>query len=98
MAQRLRTRSGGGDARSAPSDAGVGDDRRDVEGNTATFTAAIERHVRSFPDQWLWIHKRWKTRPAGEADIYARRPDSAQKNEAAAKISSPPETEKVLKT
>jgi Kdo2-lipid IVA lauroyltransferase/acyltransferase len=50
----------------------TGDDRRDVEINTANFTAAIERHVRMFPDQWLWIHKRWKTRPAGEPDLYAR--------------------------
>jgi len=50
----------------------TGDDRRDVEVNTANFTAAIERHVRMFPDQWLWIHKRWKTRPAGEPDLYTR--------------------------
>src|SRR3712207_8907185 len=38
----------------------------------SNFTAAIERHVRTFPDQWLWIHKRWKTRPKGEPDLYAR--------------------------
>jgi KDO2-lipid IV(A) lauroyltransferase len=50
----------------------TGDDRRDLEINTANFTAAIERHVRMFPDQWLWIHKRWKTRPPGEPDLYAR--------------------------
>jgi Kdo2-lipid IVA lauroyltransferase/acyltransferase len=50
----------------------TGDDRRDIEVNTANFTAAIERHVRLFPDQWLWIHKRWKTRPADEPDLYAR--------------------------
>src|SRR6201986_4737379 len=75
----------------------TGDDRRDVEINTANFTAAIERHVRAFPDQWLWIHKRWKTRPAGEADIYARRSEPAKKNGAGAKISPPPETEKIIK-
>jgi KDO2-lipid IV(A) lauroyltransferase len=75
----------------------TGDDRRDVEINTANFTAAIERHVRAFPDQWLWIHKRWKTRPQGEPDIYARGSETAQKNEAGTKISSPPETEKIAK-
>ena len=51
----------------------TGDDKHDVEINTARFTAAIERMVRAYPDQWLWIHKRWKTRPAGEPDLYARR-------------------------
>jgi KDO2-lipid IV(A) lauroyltransferase len=50
----------------------TGDHERDVEANTALFTAAIERQVRAYPDQWLWIHKRWKTRPAGEPDLYAR--------------------------
>ena len=50
----------------------TGDHERDVEINTARFTAAIERQIRAYPDQWLWIHKRWKTRPPGEPDIYAR--------------------------
>lgn len=48
----------------------TGDHERDVEINTARFTAAIEEQIRNYPDQWLWIHKRWKTRPAGEPDIY----------------------------
>ncbi len=48
----------------------TGDAERDVELNTARFTAAIERLIRNHPNQWLWIHKRWKTRPAGEPDIY----------------------------
>lgn len=51
----------------------TGDERRDIEINTARFTAAIEEHVRSYPEQWLWIHKRWKTRPPGEPDIYSPR-------------------------
>ena len=75
----------------------TGDDRRDVEINTANFTAAIERHVRMFPDQWLWIHKRWKTRPAGEPDLYARTTRPPEKNGGGAKISTPPATEKVYK-
>jgi len=47
-----------------------GDDEDDVLVNTAAFTAAIERYVRAYPDQWLWVHRRWKTRPAGEKPIY----------------------------
>jgi KDO2-lipid IV(A) lauroyltransferase len=75
----------------------TGDARRDVEVNTANFTAAIERHVRAFPDQWLWIHKRWKTRPQGEPDLYARTSQPAQKSDEGMKISSTPETEKIVK-
>ena len=48
----------------------TGDHERDVELNTARFNEAIERMVRLYPEQWLWIHKRWKTRPAGESEIY----------------------------
>ena len=48
----------------------TGDHAKDIELNTANFAAAIERMVRLYPDQWLWIHKRWKTRPPGETEIY----------------------------
>jgi len=48
----------------------TGDQAKDVELNTARFAAAVERMVRLYPDQWLWIHKRWKTRPPGEPDLY----------------------------
>lgn len=48
----------------------TGDHQRDVEINTGNFAAAMEHMIRLFPDQWLWIHKRWKTRPPGEPDIY----------------------------
>jgi KDO2-lipid IV(A) lauroyltransferase len=75
----------------------TGDDERDVEINTARFTAAIERHVRMFPDQWLWIHKRWKTRPKGEPDLYARPTQNPAEEFSEAKISSSPTTEKIYK-
>jgi KDO2-lipid IV(A) lauroyltransferase len=42
----------------------TGDRERDVEVNTARFTAVIERYVREHPDQWFWVHRRWKTEPA----------------------------------
>jgi KDO2-lipid IV(A) lauroyltransferase len=48
----------------------TGDAEQDVLTNTAVFTAAIERYVRRYPEQWLWMHRRWKTRPAGEEGIY----------------------------
>lgn len=48
----------------------TGDRRRDVETNTARFTQIFEQMIRDYPDQWLWIHKRWKTRPNGESDLY----------------------------
>src|SRR5258705_7963768 len=48
----------------------TGDHDKYIDVNTARFAAAVERMVRLYPDQWLWIHKRWKTRPPGEADGY----------------------------
>jgi len=48
----------------------TGDRKKDIEETTAQFTAAIERVIRSFPDHWIWIHRRWKTRPPGEPELY----------------------------
>jgi len=48
----------------------TGDTERDIVANTALFTKAIEEFVRHYPDQWLWVHRRWKTRPAGEPPLY----------------------------
>jgi KDO2-lipid IV(A) lauroyltransferase len=42
----------------------------DVVANTAKFTKVIEEYVRRYPDQWLWVHRRWKTRPQGEKGLY----------------------------
>ncbi len=49
----------------------AGDDAEaDALAHTALFTRVIEEYVRQYPDQWLWVHRRWKTRPQGEAAIY----------------------------
>ncbi len=48
----------------------TGDSEQDAVVNTARFTAAIEGYIRRYPEQWLWMHRRWKTRPPGEEGIY----------------------------
>jgi KDO2-lipid IV(A) lauroyltransferase len=47
-----------------------GDAEEDALSNTALFTAAIEQYIRQYPEQWLWLHRRWKTRPPAEEAIY----------------------------
>jgi KDO2-lipid IV(A) lauroyltransferase len=44
----------------------TGDPLRD----TQAVQTALEQAIREYPEQWLWIHRRWKTRPAGEPPIY----------------------------
>lgn len=46
------------------------DPEADAVANTALFTAVIERYIRDYPEQWLWMHRRWKSRPTGEVGIY----------------------------
>jgi Kdo2-lipid IVA lauroyltransferase/acyltransferase len=48
-----------------------GDDEQDMVINTQICTTAIEAWVRRYPEQWLWVHRRWKTRPAGEPSLYS---------------------------
>jgi KDO2-lipid IV(A) lauroyltransferase len=48
----------------------TGDTERDVFENTQRFAKAIEGIVRKHPDQWVWVHQRWKTRPKGEPALY----------------------------
>lgn len=48
----------------------TGDFAEDVRRNTERFSQVFESMVRRHPEQWLWMHKRWKTRPPGEPKIY----------------------------
>jgi Kdo2-lipid IVA lauroyltransferase/acyltransferase len=43
----------------------------DAERDTQALHSVLERVIRENPGQWLWIHRRWKTRPPGEPAIYS---------------------------
>lgn len=47
-----------------------GNQEADLWATTEKFSAVFQRMVEQYPDQWLWIHKRWKRRPDGEEPIY----------------------------
>jgi KDO2-lipid IV(A) lauroyltransferase len=46
------------------------DNESDIVANTAKFTKVLENVIRRYPDQWLWVHRRWKTRPPGHPPLY----------------------------
>ncbi len=48
----------------------TGDQKEDILQNTAQFNKVVEKIIRLYPDQWMWVHRRWKTRPEGEKGLY----------------------------
>ncbi len=50
----------------------TGDRNRDIRENTQRFTKTVEDFVRKYPDQWFWLHNRWRTRPVSESKDAAR--------------------------
>ena len=48
----------------------TGDTEHDVMANTQMFGKIIEAIVRKYPEQWVWVHGRWNTRPPGEPPVY----------------------------
>lgn len=48
----------------------TGDAERDILENTKLFAKITEDIIRKHPEQWVWIHARWKTRPVGEPPLY----------------------------
>jgi Kdo2-lipid IVA lauroyltransferase/acyltransferase len=48
----------------------TGDLEADIVANTQKFTKVIEDYVKKYPEQWLWVHRRWKTRPPGQPSLY----------------------------
>jgi KDO2-lipid IV(A) lauroyltransferase len=48
----------------------TGDVEHDVLENTQKFTKVLEEIVRKYPEQWVWVHGRWNTRPQSEPSLY----------------------------
>jgi KDO2-lipid IV(A) lauroyltransferase len=48
----------------------TGDAERDIVENTQRFAKVTEEIIRKYPEQWVWVHARWKTRPQGELPLY----------------------------
>ena len=42
----------------------TGDEENDIQYNTQVYSRCIEDRIRQHPEQWVWMHERWKTKPA----------------------------------
>jgi KDO2-lipid IV(A) lauroyltransferase len=50
----------------------------DAARDTQALQTQLEAVIRLWPDQWVWIHRRWKTRPPGEKPLYETTPGGAR--------------------
>ena len=48
----------------------TGNAEHDIFENTQLFARLTEEIIRKYPDHWVWLHARWKTRPEGEPPLY----------------------------
>lgn len=48
----------------------TGDPKNDIVVNTQRYSDVFEGMLRRYPEQWIWFHKRWRTRPPGEQQFY----------------------------
>lgn len=45
----------------------TGNEEADIKTNTQNFTSASEKFIKAYPEQWVWVHERWKTRPPNQS-------------------------------
>ncbi len=41
-----------------------GNEDKDIQNYTQSFTKVLEKYIRQYPDHWFWLHRRWKTKPS----------------------------------
>ena len=71
FANRLRTSAASSQSRLASSAVGASATARTIGSVLlARINSAYEEVIREDPEQWLWGHKRWRTRPPGEPPLY----------------------------
>ncbi|NQT89482.1 lipid A biosynthesis acyltransferase, partial [bacterium] len=58
----------------------TGDNEADAVANTAMFTAKIEAFVRNDPEQWFWLHSRWRKRPPEDQGASPRSGDVSRES------------------
>jgi KDO2-lipid IV(A) lauroyltransferase len=51
---------------------GPGDENERAQNLIGAYLATLEELIRAHPEQYLWMHRRWKYRPPGAPDLYQR--------------------------
>jgi len=47
----------------------TGNDLEDIQNNTQAYNNIIEQYIQKYPEQWFWVHDRWKTQPPGNNSL-----------------------------